>query len=175
MSRNWLYLAIVVLILLAARANAQSNSIDHDLATFLAHQGFAKVQLNRTPLGAFEVEASINGNHNALLIVDTGASHTVFDKDRMKDMGLTLYKTEVQMRGVSGKTDKIMGTDITDLIIGDAHAGPMSLFVADLSSITNVQRSSGTKRVDGLIGLDFLTRYSSIIDIKHSILYLRVK
>jgi len=120
----------------------------------------------------FEVEAKLNGSRPLLLIVDTGATMTLLDRDKLEDAGLEFEKTDVRLSGFGGE-QRLYSSQIANLAIGSAETGPMTIFGADLGTLQEAQRKYGSRPVDGVIGSDFLSRYSAVIEVKHSMLYLR--
>ena len=164
-------LAIVCLLPLSVPAFAEE--CPDSLSGFLQRRGFVEVELSENTAKQFEVEAEINGEP-LLLIVDTGASHTIFSRDRIKELGLDLEETQVEFSGI-GRTQRLYSTEIKNLRIGGASTGPISIFAADLSHLQKMLRSGGSRAADGLIGADFLTRWSAVLDVKYSTLFLRIR
>ena len=154
----------------AAAAPACADS----LGAFLKAEGFSAVELSQNTAKQFEVEAKLNGSIPLLLVVDTGASMSMLDRDKLEEAGLEFEKTDLQMTGLGGN-QKLYSTQISNLSIGSADTGQMSIFGADLSDLQETQRKIGSRPVDGLIGADFLARYSAVIEVKHSMLYLRTR
>lgn len=164
---------LVILFVLPFSAPAFAEECPDSLSDFLQDRGFVEVELSENTAKQFEVEAEINGER-FLLIVDTGASHTLLSRERIKDLGLDLEKTNVEFSGI-GKRQRLYSTEIEDLQIGGASTGPISIFAADLSHLQKMLRSAGSRAADGLIGADFLTRWSAVLDVKYSKLFLRIR
>jgi hypothetical protein len=97
----------------------------------------------------------------------------MLDREKLGNAGIEFEKTEVQMTGWGNQ--KPYSAQIANLVIGSAETGQMSIFGADLSELQETQRKIGSRPVDGLIGADFLARYSAVIEVKHSTLYLRTR
>jgi len=164
---------LAILCLLPLSTPAVAEECPDALSGFLEGRGFVEVELSENTAKQFEVEAEINGEP-LLLIVDTGASHTIFSRDRIEELGLDLEKTQVEFSGI-GKKQRLYSTEITDLRIGGASTGPISIFAADLSHLQKMLRGTGSRAPDGLVGSDFLTRWSAILDVKYSTLFLRIR
>jgi len=173
-------LALSLCLALAPLARAQQPaapapaSCPDSLAVFLGGQGFSAIELSQNTAKQFEVEAKLNGTVPLLLVVDTGASMSMLDRDKLEAAGLEWEKTAIELSGFGG-TQKLYSAQIANLAIGGAETGPMSIFGADLSDLQATQKRIGSRPVDGLIGADFLARYSAVIEVKHSMLYLRTR
>lgn len=166
-----LVLLLVSACLAARHAGAQSNC-PTELGVFLKSQGYLAIELSQNTMKQFEVEATLNGKVPLLLLVDTGASMTLFDRDKLKDAGIEFEKTDLQVFGFGGDQRAYSG-QIQTLDIGSASMGATSIFGVDLSDFQKQQKKMGSRPIDGVIGSDFLARYSAVIEVKHSILYLR--
>jgi hypothetical protein len=99
---------------------------------------------------------------------------SMIDRAKLEAAGLEFEKTDIQLSGWGGN-QKLYSAQISNLAIGSAETGQMSIFGADLSELQETQRKMGSRPVDGLIGADFLARYSAVIEVKHSMLYLRTR
>ena len=162
-----------VVVVLALARGADAGCPD-SLQEFLATQGYVEIELSENTAKQFEVEATLNGSEPVLLIVDTGASQTLFSKDRLEKLGLRLEKTQVDIYGLGGK-QRVSSAEIRDLAIGSASTGPISVLAADLSKLREDLKGLGSRPIDGVIGSDFMSRYSAVIEVKHSKLYLRIR
>jgi len=172
-------LALCLVLLLAPLARAQQPAAappgcPDSLGAFLAGQGFSSIELSQNTAKQFEVEAKLNGTVKLLLIVDTGASMSMLDRDKLEEAGIEWEKTEIELAGFGG-SQKLYSAQIANLTIGTAETGQMSIFGADLSELQATQKRMGSRPVDGLIGADFLARYSAVIEVKHSTLFLRTR
>lgn len=119
------------------------------------------------------VRGSINGEKCDLLI-DTGASHTIFDAtlipkaDDKKKKG-----KEIQSAGIhEGELKTDLGY-IRKFKLGDLKRNDWTVILIDLSHVNGLYRKFTSKRVAGLIGSDFLLQYRAIIDYKKRELVLR--
>jgi predicted aspartyl protease len=164
---------LLSLLSLLVASPAVAEDCAASLQAFLLERGYAEIELSENTAKQFEVEAVLQGKP-LLLLVDTGASHTLFSKDRLESLGFDLQKTNVEFSGI-GKTQRLYSTEIEDLVIGGASTGPISIFAADLEHMREILRSAGSREADGLLGADFLTRWSAVVEVKQSRLYLRLK
>jgi predicted aspartyl protease len=159
--------------LLMPLAAAQAEDCPGSLKEFLEARGYVEIELAENTAKQFEVHVTMNGE-KLLLIVDTGASHTLFSRNRLKKMGLELEKTNVEFSGI-GKKQRLYSTQIDGLEIAGTSTGPIAIFAADLSHMRQMLRGYGSRAPDGLIGADFLARYSAILEVKYSKMYLRIR
>jgi predicted aspartyl protease len=167
-------LAVLILLSISPLARAEGETCPAALSDFLKAQGYSEIELSQSTAKQFEVEATLNGSSPLLLILDTGASMTLFDRDKLEGLGLEFTKTDIDFTGIGGK-QRLYSADIKNLEIGSASTGPMTILSADLSDFRKQQKSFGSRPADGLIGADFLSRYSAILEVKHSKLYLRTR
>lgn len=161
------------LALLISPRPAFGQDTSGSLNKFLEKQGYAEIDLSENTLKQFEVDVSLNGTP-LLLLVDTGASHTFLSRKRLTELGFDLEKTSLEVSGI-GQKQFAYSTEIDDLVIGSASTGPMSIYAVDLSTMRDLLRESGSRVPDGLLGSDFLTRWSAVLEVKQSRLFLRIQ
>jgi len=80
----------------------------------------------------------------------------------------------VQAAGIGGN-QSLFSLDLENLALGGLDTGPATVFAMNLSDLRKTLESAGSRAVDGIIGQDFLARYSAILDIRRSKLYLHVR
>lgn len=163
----------LLISLLMPLAAVQAEDCPDSLREFLERKGYVEIELAENTAKQFEVEVTLNGE-SLLLIVDTGASHTIFSKDRLKKMGLELEKTNIEFTGI-GKKQRVYSAQVEDLTISGASTGPIAILAADLSHMRAMLRGYGSRQPDGLVGADFLARYSAVLEVKYSKMYLRIR
>ena len=112
-------------------------------------------------------EGMIN-NKPARFVVDTGASRTVFDKDRILN-----YIDNPEFNEKEGISAGIGGTDLSsfifnieelsfgNLIINDYQAVAM-----DLSNVNNSYAMLKLPPVDGVLGGDLMKKYQAVLNYK---------
>lgn len=111
------------------------------------------------------VEAMVNGKA-ALMMVDTGASRTLFDPSAMVD-----YIEEPKYDDMFGTAATIGGTDIEQKTVvvdsfslGDAVIEGWEFVAIDLWRIRDFNRSMGLPDFVGIIGGDVLRHLKATID-----------
>lgn len=106
-------------------------------------------------------------NKKGVLLVDTGASRTVFDKTRFERFKVKEKKANSPMSpvGLGGQVQ----TDITilkNLKIDKLEAKNYLVAVTDLGHINHMFVSLKQEPIDGVLGSDFLKKYRAIIDLR---------
>ena len=116
---------------------------------------------------------SINGV-NYFFLIDTGASHTIFDSTLVPQVDETdsIYK-EIQSAGIqSGELKSSIGR-IKKFKIGQLKLTEWTVVLIDLSHINSLYKKFTNKSIAGLLGGDFLLKHQAIIDYKKKKLVLR--
>ena len=112
-------------------------------------------------------EGLINGK-SARFVVDTGASRTVFDKERILD-----YIDNPEFNEKEGLSAGIGGTDISSFIfkLEELNFGELSIkdyqaVAMDLSNVNNSYAMLNIPPVDGVLGGDLLYKHKAVISYK---------
>lgn len=124
--------------------------------------GYEAVPIRYGGLNKMIMQATVNG-HRATLIVDTGATLSVFDAARARQFGIVPAGagSKVQVAVLNGRPYPV--GIINDLKAGamDLGGGPIALFTAG-----GLAESSplGNLDADGIIGTDILRRHKAVIN-----------
>lgn len=112
-------------------------------------------------------EGMIN-NKPARFVVDTGASRTVFDKDRILN-----YIDNPEFNKKEGISAGIGGTDISSFIFnieelsfGNLKINDYQAVAMDLSNVNNSYAMLKLPPVDGVIGGDLMKKHQAVINYK---------
>ena len=112
-------------------------------------------------------EGLINGK-SARFVVDTGASRTVFDKERILD-----YIDNPEFNEKEGLSAGIGGTDISSFIFkleelsfGELSVKDYQAVAMDLSNVNNSYAMLKIPPVDGVLGGDLLYKHKAVISYK---------
>ena len=124
----------------------------------------------------FMVQALANGK-SIRLLVDTGASRTVFDKTRL----LSLFnKKEIKFKnvvhksvGLGTKSMKSQTAVLSELKIGDCEIQNFQLVVLNLEHVNFSYQMIGDAGIDGVIGSDLLVDLKAVINIQKRELSLK--
>jgi predicted aspartyl protease len=113
------------------------------------------------------LEVNLNGK-NAFLLLDTGASRTVFDKNQIE-----LYNTsEIELldeksTGLGTSSMDIHTTEISNLEIGTKKIENITLALIDLSHVNETYEKLGFRKIQGVLGSDLLFKYQAVINYKN--------
>jgi predicted aspartyl protease len=118
-----------------------------------------------TPGQPIMVDVKINGNTSAKLLLDTGADGTMINPRALVAAGASLSRPVATSRvtGVAG-SDTVSFVVIESLEVGEARVGRMRVASYDVPSAG-----------DGLLGRDFLDRFSVNIDSTNGVVTLSPK
>ena len=107
-----------------------------------------------TPGQRIMVDVKINGSANANLLLDTGADRTMINPRVLVSAGASISRPvgTTRVTGVAG-SDEVSFVVIESLEIGEARVGRMQVASYDVAGAG-----------DGLLGRDFLDRFSVNID-----------
>ncbi len=113
-------------------------------------------------------------NKVARFVVDTGASQTVIDQDKVEYYlpGSKHRKLEAITSGIGTSSMESHAAVIKNIRIGELRIKNHDLILLDLKHVNESYRMMGFKNIDGILGSDLLEKYSAVIDFKKSILKL---
>lgn len=111
----------------------------------------------------------------AKIIVDTGASKTVFDRTRIeKFVNERNFDVHEKMSsGLGTNTMKSQTTTIQRIKIGTIEIHNYRAVLLDLSHVNQSYEQIGLKPVDGVLGSDILLQYKAVIDYDKKVLKLK--
>ena len=120
------------------------------------------------------VSGFVNGNL-ANILIDTGASQTVFDKNRIHLFSdqQEFEKTEKLSKGLG--TDSMEGFkfSIKQFILGELVLVDYDVVCLDLSHVNRSYEELGLTPIDMVLGGDFLKKYAASIRYRSQELWLR--
>ena len=111
------------------------------------------------------VNIRVNGKR-ARLLIDTGASQTVFDKERIKNF-LSKEKFEKHNKLSTGLGTSNMKSHlavIKNISLGKIEIKNYKTVVIDLSHVNVAYSHMKQKPIDGVLGSDILRKYKAVID-----------
>lgn len=111
----------------------------------------------------------------ANLIIDTGASKTVFDKERIKKFvkEKSFDAHDKLSSGLGTNTMKSELVTIKKIQIGKFIINDYKTILLDLSHVNNSYQQVGLKPIEGVLGSDILLEHNAIIDYEKKILKLK--
>lgn len=119
------------------------------------------------------INLEVNGTHCRLLI-DTGASKTVFDTERvlrfteahkiehheLKSVGLGVSDMETQM------------ATLKNICVGKLKIRKMQVAILPIAHVNQTYNQLKLPEIDGVLGSDFLMKYKAVLDYNKAILRL---
>ncbi len=142
------------------------------LENILIKRGYTVINLKKSVVGHFEIEAKINGKR-VLMLLDTGASKSVLDYETANTLNL-LLESESNCGGGLGTSEAAVNSSIIEaLTIGSIVINSFPLYIMDFSHPIKSIQGRGGNKIDGVIGSDILEPRSAIIEYKESKLYLK--
>lgn len=113
------------------------------------------------------VKGSINGRE-ANLLIDTGASRTVFDQERIltfiEEQVVDFEENEKLSTGLGTSTMASKSITIKEIKLGDLIIKDYTAVVLEMSHIQQSYSKLGLPAIDGVFGGDLLEEYGAVID-----------
>jgi len=106
-------------------------------------------------------------------IIDTGASKTVFDKNKADYYNNSDETEELHSAGVGEKPLETSLAFLKPLEIGKLKIENMKVALLDLERINELYSKTTNIEICGLLGGDFLVKYKAVIDYRKSTLVLK--
>lgn len=98
------------------------------------------------------------------ILIDTGASRTVFDKENISAHPIDIDYDEIISSGLGpGKIDTLAGV-LKNFTIGNHTWKKVNAIFMDLGHINELYQKMSNKKIAGLIGGDFLFNSKAIIN-----------
>ena len=118
------------------------------------------------------IEAEMNGKE-ARLLIDTGASRSVFDKNRINRFSENeLITAEALSSGLGTNTMESHTINLESLKLGSLELKDFEAVLLDLSHVNESYASMELDLIDGVIGSDLLMQHQASIDFKKKVLKL---
>ncbi len=155
-------LAVLVIVLSSTLASVKGGQ-----PTQLS--GYKAVRVHYSPLNKMILSVRINGQP-ANLLVDTGSNHIMLDADAATSFGVKPSQRGPQYIQFS----KINGQELPLGFAQSLTAGNMS-FGSILVTLRNSSQSDvGKTHVDGVLGLDLLTRHKAVINCRTKLIFFKM-
>lgn len=120
------------------------------------------------------IECKINSHLTGEMVIDTGASKTVLDKNFVDDYQKSDQpESEIKSRGLGQGSIDTELAKINSFQIGELRIESFSCAMIDLSGINEMYLQYCNREICGLLGSDFLLKHKGIIDYGKRILKLR--
>jgi predicted aspartyl protease len=155
--------------LLMVHPGGQMKGIAGGIRAILTKQGYTPVDLTITG-GHLHVSAVVNGVP-CRLVVDTGASLTVLDRQFARKARLGGYDTGAYARGIGTKARPIRVSQFPELKLGDFVIRNAAVTISDLDQ--ELLGGDGKASAVGLLGAEYLGLHGAVFDFNSGTLYLR--
>ncbi len=143
------------------------------LKDLLNKQQFVKVKLYKIKTQHLICFGSIN-NVKATFLIDTGASNSCISLENIDVYDL---KTEGEKFEASGASDKKMEAILSKeckFKLGRFSMKKQKFVLLDLNHINSLLESQNVKKINGIIGAEFLKATKAIIDYNNLDLFLKI-
>ena len=143
------------------------------LKDLLNKQQFVKVKLYKIKTQHLICFGSIN-NVKATFLIDTGASNSCISLENIDVYDL---KTEGEKFEASGASDKKMEAILSNecgFKLGRFSMKKQKFVLLDLNHINSLLESQNVKKINGIIGAEFLKATKAIIDYDNLDLFLKI-
>ncbi len=121
------------------------------------------------------VRCKVGNFDNLLLLIDTGASNSVFDINHaaFSNRERINLPENIVTSGFNSKIDEIFVGKIENLFFGDVQISFDPALFTSLSHVNSVYAGLNVEELSGIVGSDFLKKHSAIIDFEMSILIIK--
>ncbi len=150
-----------------------SKTNNNFLKDLLNKQQFVKVKLYKIKTQHLICFGSIN-NVKATFLIDTGASNSCISLENIDVYDL---KTEGEKFEASGASDKKMEAILSKecgFKLGRFSMKKQKFVLLDLNHINSLLESQNVKKINGIIGAEFLKATKAIIDYDNLDLFLKI-
>ena len=131
--------------------------------------GYKAVRVHYSPLNKMIMSVRINGQP-ANLLVDTGSNQVILDAAAAESFGVRPSQRDlhyIQFTRINGQLLPVGFAQ--SLIAGGMNFGSTPVTLRDSS-----HSDTGDARVDGVLGLDLLTRYKAVINCRTKLIFFKV-
>ncbi len=136
----------------------------------------SKLKILEIPGGGYHllINCKLN-NQKAILLIDTGASNSIFDKDSdlFANIEFEAVSTENKGSGFNAEISEIHYGEIESLKIGHLEIKNMVFLFTSMNHVNDLYKNYKFPRISGILGCDFLIKQKSIIDLEQEIIFMR--
>ncbi|MBI9037949.1 MAG: clan AA aspartic protease [Bacteroidales bacterium] len=127
----------------------------------------------------FHLMLEILINHQiANLIIDTGASRTVFDSNRImkfvSDENSEFEKNEKLSTGLGTNSLESQAIELDSIKIGELEIEKYKAVILDMSHINQTYSGINIPEIDGVLGGDLLKKYNAEISYRSKLLVINI-
>ena len=170
--KQLLYIFIAVML---TGCTVRSGKTDIATATtpydsIMKADGYEALPLFMTRTGHITITLQVNGKP-CVFLVDTGGGATLIDLSKKDQYGLEVQALRDYAAGIGSASPLVRTTGVFG--INGKEIRNDSLFLMDISYVNAEFKRNHSRRVDGVLGTDFLEKHHAIIDYSRLTLYLK--
>ncbi len=119
--------------------------------------------------------ATINNVENLLLLIDTGASNSVFDVENIAFENIESFSPDEEnlASGFNSEIESMSVGRIDEIILDNFSTSIEPAVFTSLAHVNSVYAKINLEPLAGIIGCDFLKKHSAIIDFEKKLIYLK--
>jgi len=142
------------------------------LHDFLRSKGYQPIPLERSKYGSLRIKGRL-GRKEVVLLLDTGASHTVIDLAFAKKAKLEMALSSQMGGGIGTTTAQLHHLTLQEFTLSGFEVTDLELLAMDLGISNEAFKNDEDVPSDGILGTDFLKKYAAIIDYETAYLYVK--
>lgn len=119
------------------------------------------------------VPVTINGV-STIMMLDTGSGKCIIDLNQITELDLQILETTDKIHGVGGSNVTWQVTNCSDIGIKGIKYDA-NLTASNISNVVRLVELATGLRIAGVIGSDFMTQHSAVIDFKQDKFFLVTK
>ncbi len=111
-----------------------------------------------------------------LLLIDTGANHTCFNRSFIQSLqndGIQIVGQDDVNVGIGGADFETVIAEIDGLKLGRSRFPSQTVRLLDLDPVNEMYVAAGFKPIQGILGGDFLVKHHAVIDYDKQILTIQ--
>lgn len=143
------------------------------LIEVLKQNNYVRIPLSRSVTGHFHTNGTF-GDRRISVLVDTGASDTVFNFGLAAEMKLPLSKLSAFGGGAGAAQLEIFQTEKARFVLGEFELKVSKFLTMDLAHVNEALARRESAPIDAVLGADVLDAHQAVIDYASSSLFLKI-
>jgi predicted aspartyl protease len=160
------HIVLAVLVIIASLTVA-SASVKGGRPTQLS--GYKAVRVHYSPLNKMIISVRINGQP-ANLLVDTGSNQVILDAGAAESCGVRSSQRDLRYIQFTRINGQLLPVGFAQSLM----AGGMNFGSTLVTLHESTHSDAGDSRVDGVLGLDLLTRHKAVINCRTKLIFFKV-
>jgi len=142
------------------------------LRNLLEAKGFQRIVLRKMTTGHYTCRAELN-TKKGIFIIDTGASSSCIDFEHVGLFNLIQEKSDVIAAGAGDSNMKTALAQNNVFKLKNHKTKNISFVLFDLSHVKKAISKVDPTIVHGILGADYLKKYSAVLDYGRNCMYLK--